>query len=114
MLTHVIWCFGAGSLSLVCFYSKPINFFVLLICVTIAAYNAGTYLFEYMVKHYERGIKSSEFIEHPDRIISFDFGELVESIGSGRSAFTMPSEEEMTEPKPDSFIIRFIKHMVKM
>lgn len=90
MFTHVIWCWGVGSISLICFYNKTINFIVLYFCIVLGVYNGATYIFEYMVKHYEKAIRTPGFIENPEQIISFDFGVLMESIGSGRSAFAMP------------------------
>ena len=51
----------------------------------MAAYNGSTYIFEYMVKYYEEGLESKKIVDHPERLIALDLGELVESIGSGKS-----------------------------
>lgn len=85
MLTHIIWCWGFGGLSILAYYYKPINYFMTLSCVVMAAYNGSTYIFEYMVKYYEEGLESKKIVDHPERLIALDLGELVESIGSGKS-----------------------------
>lgn len=119
MLTHVIWCWGLGSLAILCFYSKIVNYAILFICLFSGTFNGGTYFFEYMVKHYEAGIKSKEIVNNPQNIISFDYGQLVEAIGAGRSQFTMPSQnknkdlEDLENIKKPSAAARFSDYMAK-
>lgn len=113
MITHVVWCWGFGSISILAFYYKPINYLLTVTCVIMAAYNGSTFLFQYMVKYYQLGIESKKLAEHPERIISFDMGELVESIGSGRSVYSHQVEMDEDPSKPTSMATRFGTHMAK-
>ncbi len=113
MITHVVWCWGFGSLSILAFYCKPLNYAMTLMCVVMAAYYGSTYIFQYLVRYYERGIVSAKIVERPERIIAADFGELVESIGSGKSILSDSLKLEEDPDKPISLATRFGNHMVK-
>ena len=74
MLTHIIWCWGFGGLSLLAYYSKPLNYLMTLSCVVMASYYGSTYIFEYLVKYYEQGLDSKKIVDHPERLIALDLG----------------------------------------
>ena len=55
MITHMIWVFGAGILSILCYYCMHLNFLCMIITVAYGAHIGGSYTFNYMVKFYEKG-----------------------------------------------------------